>query len=98
MATADALFLALQLCADHGIGCLRVNSQILPLKTHPTCGDEVEELPDGGEIIRRLMACGRFVKKHKLRTCFHPDQFVVLNSQRPEVVDFSIRELKFQAQ
>lgn len=98
MANADALLLALQFCADHGIGCFRVNSQILPLKTHPTSGYEVQELPEGDEIIRRFKACGRFVKKHKLRACFHPDQFVVLNSQRPEVVDSSVRELEYQAE
>jgi UV DNA damage endonuclease len=82
MENADALFASLQFCADHGIGCFRVNSQILPIKTHPVCGYEVDDLPDGDEIIRRFKECGAFVKKHKLRTCFHPDQFVVLNSQR----------------
>ena len=98
MENADALLAALQFCADNGIGCFRVNSQILPIKTHPTSGYEVEELPDGDEIICRFKACGVFVKKHKLRTCFHPDQFVVLNSQRLEVVDSSIRELEYQAE
>jgi UV DNA damage endonuclease len=98
MANADALLRALAFCADNGIGCFRVVSQILPLKTHRTCGYEVEELPDGDEIIRRFKACGKFARKHGLRTCFHPDQFVVLNSQRPEVVDSSIRELEYQAE
>ncbi len=54
LANADALLLALRFCADQGIGCFRVNSQILPLKTHPTCGYEVDELPDGEEIIQRF--------------------------------------------
>lgn len=98
MANADALLRALRFCVDHGIGCFRVNSQILPFKTHPTSGYEVKELPDGEEIIRRFKACGRFAKKSGIRTCFHPDQFVVLNSQRPEVVDASIRELEYQAE
>lgn len=95
---ADALLAALQFCSDSGIGCFRVNSQVLPIKTHPVCGYEVEELPEGDEITRRFQACGVFVKKHKLRTCFHPDQFVVLNSQRPEVVDASLRELEYQSE
>lgn len=98
IANADALLLALQFCANNGIGCFRVNSQILPLKTHPTSGYEVDELPDGDEIVRRFTKCGRFVNKHKLRTCFHPDQFVVLNSQRPDVVESSLRELEYQAE
>lgn len=98
VANADALLRALEFCADNGIGCFRVNSQTLPLKTHPTCGYEVEELPEGDEIVRRFKACGKFVKKHDLRTCFHPDQFVVLNSQKADIVDSSIRELEYQAE
>ena len=98
MENADALLAALQFCAANGIGCFRVNSQILPIKTHPTCGYEVDDLPEGDEIVRRFKACGKFVRKHNLRTCFHPDQFVVLNSQRPDVVEASIRELEYQAE
>jgi UV DNA damage endonuclease len=98
MTNADALLASLQFCADNGIGCFRINSQILPLKTHPECGYEVDDLPDGDEIVRRFKKCGRFAKKHKLRTCFHPDQFVVLNSPRPDVVEKSVQELEYQAE
>src|SRR5471030_661384 len=51
---ADALLASLQFCADNGIGCFRVNSQILPLKTHPTCGYEVIDLPRCDDIVRRF--------------------------------------------
>ncbi len=95
---ADALLAALQFCADNDIGCFRVNSQILPIKTHPTCGYEVDDLPEDDEIIRRFKECGKFAKKYKLRTCFHPDQFVVLNSPRLDVVEKSIQELEYQAE
>lgn len=95
---ADALLAALQFCSDNGIGCFRVNSQILPIKTHPTCGYSVGDLPDGDEIIRRFKECGLFTKSHDLRTCFHPDQFVVLNSQRSDVVEKSLLELEYQAE
>lgn len=94
----DALLAALQFCAGNGIGCFRVNSQILPVKTHPTAGYDVEELPDGQEIIRRFKECGKFADQHQLRTCFHPDQFVVLNSPRADVVENSLRELEYQAE
>jgi UV DNA damage endonuclease len=98
LANADALFAALRYCANHGIGCFRVNSQILPIKTHPTCGYSVDELPAGDEIVRRFQACGDFAKKHNLRTCFHPDQFVVLNSPRLDVLEKSVAELEYQAE
>jgi UV DNA damage endonuclease len=97
-ANADSLLAALQFCADQGIGCFRINSQILPLKTHPQLGYEMNELPQGEEIVQRFQECGTFVRAHRLRTCFHPDQFVVLNSQRPEVVEASLRELEYQAE
>jgi UV DNA damage endonuclease len=98
MANADALLASLQFCADNGIGCFRINSQILPLKTHPEYGYAVDDLPEGDEIIRRFKKCSRFAKRHKLRTCFHPDQFVVLNSPRPGVVEKSMEELEYQSE
>lgn len=98
LANAEALLAALRFCAGHGIGCFRVNSQILPLKTHPQHGYALDELPQGTDIVQRFRECGRFARRHGLRTCFHPDQFVVLNSQRPEVVVASIRELEYQAE
>lgn len=97
-ANAAALLASLQFCAAHGIGCFRVNSQILPLKTHPQQGYAMSELPGGDEIVRQFQACGAFARESNLRTTFHPDQFVVLNSRRPEVVAASIRELEYQAE
>jgi UV DNA damage endonuclease len=98
LANADALLAALRFCAAAGIGCFRVNSQVLPLKTQPKFAYDVAALPDGEEIVARFRACGEFVRANGLRTCFHPDQFVVLNSRRPEVVAASLRELEYQAE
>jgi len=95
---AAALMSALQYCAANSIGCFRVNSQILPLKTHPDVGYHLEELRDGRQIIDQFRACGRFARKAGLRTTFHPDQFVVLNSLKPDVVASSIREIEYQAE
>jgi len=98
MENADALLAALQFCAANDIGCFRINSQILPIKTHPESGYHINDLPEADEIIRRFKESGEFVKKHKLRTCFHPDQFVVLNSPRADVVEKSVLELEYQAE
>ena len=97
-ANAAALLEALQFCSANGIGCFRVNSQILPLKTHPDVGYEIEELPGGREIVAQYRKCGAFAKAAGIRTCFHPDQFVVLNSPRPDVVEKSLAELEYQAE
>lgn len=95
---AHSLLLALRFCAEHGIGCFRVNSRILPLKTHPVAGYQIDELPDGSSIVDRFRACAEFAARHDLRICFHPDQFVVLNSHRDAVVEASLRELEYQAE
>lgn len=95
---AAALLAALQFCARSGIGCFRVNSQILPLKTHPELGYDLASLPGGRSIVKRFKECGQFARTAGLRTMFHPDQFVVLNSPRPDVVEQSIKELEYQTE
>ena len=98
MSNARSLIDALHYCRDHRIGCFRVVSQILPLKTHPTLGYDIMELPQADEIIQSFQEAGKFANENDIRTCFHPDQFVVLNSPRPEVLDASIREIEYQTQ
>lgn len=95
---AKSLLSALRYCADQGIGCFRINSQILPVKTHPDAGYSVDRLPECEAIISAFRACGSFAKKCGVRTVFHPDQFVVLNSPRGDVVGKSIAELEYQAE
>ncbi|MFO7896689.1 MAG: UV DNA damage repair endonuclease UvsE, partial [Candidatus Cloacimonadales bacterium] len=95
---AESLLQAVQFCAQNGIGSFRVNSKILPLKTHPELGYDIWELPESAEIIKRFRAVGEFAQKHNIRTLFHPDQFVVLSSPRPDVVEKSLAEIEYQAQ
>ncbi len=95
---SQALLDALRYCTEHGIGSFRINSQILPLKTHPQVGYSIADLPAGPRVAEQFVRCGDFARSHGLRTSFHPDQFVVLNSSRPEVVASSIRELQYQAE
>ena len=89
---------ALQYCAEHHIGDFRVNSQILPVKTHPQVGYDIHELPRSTEIINQFKASRAYAEKNNLRITFHPDQFVVLNSPHPDVVLRSIAELEYQAE
>jgi len=98
LANGEALQAALRFCAGNGIGSFRINSQILPLKTHPRLGYAVDDLPDADEIVRRFRLCGEVARRSDVRTGFHPDQFVVLNSPRPDVVEASVRELEYQAE
>jgi UV DNA damage endonuclease len=95
---AEALMAALQFCASHGIGAFRINSQILPVKTHPTAGYAAAELPGWAGIIARFKECGEFARANNLRLSFHPDQFVVLNSPNPKTLTHSLAELSYQAE
>lgn len=94
---ADSLLAALRFCAAHGIGSFRISSPILPVVTHPKAGYRVEDLPGGDAIIAKYRACGAFAREHGVRTGFHPDQFVVLNSPEPRVVKHAVADLESQA-
>jgi UV DNA damage endonuclease len=98
LGNADALFSSLEFCVRNGIGAFRVNSQILPLKTHSEAGYAMTKLPAGHEIMARFRACGAYAREHGLRLSFHPDQFVVLNSPNPKVNAHSLAELGYQAE
>lgn len=95
---AAALRDALDYCRRSGIGAFRVNSQILPLRTHPQLGYRVEELPGSSAIRAGFQACGAMARAHGLRLTFHPDQFVLLSSPRAEVTRASIADLEYQAE
>lgn len=98
LANSESLLESLQYCADHGIGCFRIASSILPIKTHPLIGYSVEDLPNSAIIIKTFRACGAFAAQHRIRTVFHPDQFVVLNSPRADVVNKALQDLEYHAQ
>lgn len=96
LANASALKEAILYCTQNGIGCFRINSQVLPLKTHPQFGYSLEML--GSNIEASFKECAALAKKTNTRLTFHPDQFVVLNSPRSEVVRNSLAELEYQAE
>jgi UV DNA damage endonuclease len=96
-ANAIALAHAVLRCRDLGIGAFRVNSQILPLITHPLSGYTLESVDTDGVITQSFERAGEVARALDVRLSFHPDQFVVLNSTRDDVVASSVRELDAQA-
>jgi len=97
-ANAESLLTALRFCAAHGIGSFRICSPILPIKTHPTVGYRVEELPGADDLVAGFQRGGEFARAHGIRTGFHPDQFVVLNSPNADIVARSVADLESQAE
>ncbi len=98
LANAESLLAALRYCTEHGIGCFRIPSSILPVKTHPEVGYRIDDLTGSASIIETFRRCGDFAAEHDIRTSFHPDQFVVLNSPREDVVEKSIQDLEYHAE
>lgn len=88
----------LRYCRSIGIRAFRIVSGLFPLATHPLSGYGVDALPSAPEIRRLLAEAGRVAVDSGIRLSFHPDQFVVLNSARPQVAESSIRELEWQAE
>lgn len=93
---AESLRAALLYCVTNGIGSFRVNSQILPLCTHPDIGYAPGDV--GDPIVGQYRSCGRLAQENNVRLTFHPDQFVVLSTPNPKVLENSLRELESQAQ
>ena len=95
---AAALVSAVQHCSDIGIGAFRINSQILPLATHPVSGYNLNEMDEHGDIRTRFAAARTLATELDIRLSFHPDQFVVLNSERNTVVEVSVEEMRVQGE
>ena len=97
LSNAQALVDAIERCAALGIHAFRITSQLMPLATHPVSGYHPEDLPDWEGIEKALLEASTRSKAHDVRLSFHPDQFVVLNSETERVVDASIMEMEHQA-
>lgn len=90
-----ALESALIYCKSVGIGAFRISSQLFPLYTHPEVGYVLSDLPSASSIEMLLAKCKEAAQTLDIRLTFHPDQFVVLNSPRTDVVEKSIEELLY---
>ncbi len=94
---ARALLAAVEWCIARGVGAFRVNSEILPLSTHPQLGYVLEQIDPHGELRAAFAAVADRVRESGLRLSLHPDQFVVPGSARADVVASSLHELEAQA-
>jgi len=70
----------------------RITSNLVPFASHPICKtDWVKFFRSDFENI------GKKIRGYNMRVSMHPDQFVLLNSPKREVVDNSIAELEYHA-
>jgi UV DNA damage endonuclease len=90
------LYKALHYVSENCIGAFRILSPLLPRYTHPEVAYKLDDLPAGDLIKEEFDHIRKFRQEKDIRLSFHPDQFNVLASPRAEVIDNTIRELKYQ--
>lgn len=75
-----------------GIKLFRVSSNLFPL--YDSVGDSLKSSETVKSILREI---GKFIVENKMRATSHPDQFVVLSSNKEDVINTSIRLLDYHA-
>ncbi|MEP0868784.1 UV DNA damage repair endonuclease UvsE [Trichocoleus desertorum AS-A10] len=86
------LNLAIDFCLEQGIRLYRLTSALFPFADEPI-GEGILL-----EFQATLQATGDRAQAAGIRLVIHPDQFVVLSSDKPEVIENSIKILRTQAQ
>lgn len=74
---------------DHRFCLFRINQGIVPFSSHP-----VNTLPWWEEFGPLLRQHGAYIQAHGLRVSMHPGQYSVLNSERPEVVEAALADVR----
>ena len=79
---------------ENDVHFYRITSALIPLTTHP-------EVPDWGyrKIFKKdFEYIGKLIRQSNMRVDTHPDQFNVINSDKDEVVENTIRNLSRQVE
>jgi UV DNA damage repair endonuclease len=76
---------------------LRITSDMFSFYTHEDYTDFWQSQNTQDSLSRWLAPLGETARQNNVRLSFHPDQFVVLASDRPEVVNKSIEEFEYHA-
>jgi UV DNA damage endonuclease len=68
----------------------RITSELVPFASHPICTFNWQKY-----FKNKFEELGFIIKQNKIRISMHPDQFIVLNSKKEDVVKRSIAELHY---
>jgi UV DNA damage endonuclease len=73
------------------IAVFRITSRLIPLATHPIAAGWhwADDLKD------ELKSLGELITEQHVRVSAHPDHFTLLNSNREEVIESSIKDLEY---
>lgn len=84
-------------CRANHVHAFRISSALWPRATHPVVCEWVERLFGDADIRLLCDAVRTYAREHDIRLSEHPDQFLVGNSLREDVVNGTIAELEFRA-
>ena len=82
---------------DESLRMVRIGSDILPCYTEPTWGSFWRRADVIQCAEKAFAVVGEHARARDVRLSFHPGQFTVLASDRPEVVNKSIEEFEYHA-
>ncbi len=88
----DCLLKILHYNAEHNMLFFRITSDIVPFASHP-----VNTFNWQNHFKPKFEEIGDFIKNNGLRISMHPDQFTLINSVKEDVLERSIKELKYHA-
>ena len=86
----DCLFKILQYNVQNDFYFFRISSDLVPFASHPVCTFDW-----AGHFRRQFRKVGEFIREHNIRISMHPDQFVVINALKDDVVERSLSELVY---
>lgn len=82
----------LPLIIKQGIKSFRISSNLLPLIDLVS-----DEIKYNQSVINSLKELGKFIIENKIRLTCHPDQFCIISSKNPNVINNSFQILKHHA-
>jgi len=86
----NCLLKILQYNVQKGFYFFRISSDLVPFASHPVCTFDW-----AGHFRGKFRKVGEFIKEHNIRISMHPDQFVVINALKDDVVERGVRELEY---
>lgn len=76
---------------------LRLSSDLLPFYSHPKVAAFYQDPAIQNQLAERFAAIGTLARTADIRLSFHPGQYCVLGSDKPNVVENSLAEFEYHA-
>jgi UV DNA damage endonuclease len=89
----DCLYQMLQFNVEHNLLFFRITSDLIPFASHPVCTFNWQN-----HFRKQFKRIGDFIRMNNIRISMHPDQFIVLNSLKDDIVYRAIAELQYHAE